>query len=59
MRPPPQSTESRINTAEWGLAWFNLVQSINQSIKQDISNAPANKISRWRARQTMDEIMKK
>ena len=29
------------------------------SINQDISNAPANKISRWRARQTMDEIKKK
>ena len=30
--------------------------SINQSINQDISNAPANRKSRWRARQSMDEI---
>ena len=31
----------------------------DQSINQDISNAPANKISRWRARQTMDVIKQK
>ena len=31
---------------------------INQSIDQDISNAPANKKSRWRAWQNMDEIKK-
>ena len=37
--------------------YFN--QSINQSINPDISNAPANKISLWRARQTMDDIKKK
>ena len=34
-------------------------QSINQSINQDISNAPANKISHWHARQRMDEIKRK
>ena len=31
----------------------------DQSINQDISNTPANKISRWRARQTMDIIKQK
>ena len=35
---------------------FIIIQS---SINQDISNVPANKISRWSARQTMDEIKKK
>ena len=36
-----------------------IVNCVIQSINQDISNAPANKISRWRAQQTMDEIKKK
>ena len=32
---------------------------VNQSINQDILNAPANKVSRWHARQRMDENEKK
>ena len=40
-------------------AMIDIGPALFQSINQDISNAPANKISRWRARQTMNIIKKK